>query len=211
MSSTTVTDAAIILSREAWRENDKRALFFTLQHGKIDAIAIGAHKIKSKLSGHLEPLRAVDVMLAEGKRGYKVAQCVTRHNFIDRGVQLPRAQALGALVRLVERATEPHHQDVHLYELLFTGLASLQAADESEIDIVFGKQLFALAKHFGYEPELRACVLCGSAKNIRRFAPQVGGVLCDSERLFEKTIPYDPDEKKMHIFVVNHLRWRSLL
>lgn len=207
----TFTDSAIILSREPWREADKRASFFTLQHGKIDGIAVGAHKIKSKLSGHLEPLRAVDVMLAEGRQGYKIAQCVTRHNFVDAPIDVERVRCMGALVRLVSRATEAEHRDEVLHGLLFTGLAELQAASVDDLARVYGKNLNILAQHFGYAPVLDRCVVCGRAEDLKWFSPHLGGTLCKNERALEKMIAFTPGGDTLYVYVAALLKWRALI
>lgn len=205
----TITDSAIVLSREPWRESDKRVVFYTVQHGKIDAVAIGAHKIKSKLSGHLEPLRAVDIMFAYGKQTNKLAQCVTRHNFVSHPVGFERIHMMGACVRLVENATVKGHRDPVLYELLFTTLAQLQAAENCAR--VFGEQLAALAAHFGYAPQMAQCVVCSRIDELNRFSPQLGGVVCRHEQLQDRGMPYSPAPEHLAAYVKKHLQWRSLI
>lgn len=208
--SSTLTDCAIVLSREAWREADKRVVFFTLQHGKIDGVAVGAHKIRSKLAGHLEPVRAVDVMLAEGKQGYKIAQCVTRRNFVDPGCDMERLRMMGGLVRLTQRATEARHSDPILYQLLFDGLSDLQRGGETDLLKIYGKYLCALAEHFGYAPMFAACVVCGETENLQHFSPHLGGVVCKKEIVLEKTVPYENTDTSLHKYVSTLLSWRGL-
>jgi DNA repair protein RecO (recombination protein O) len=208
--SATLTDYAIVLSREAWREADKRVVFFTQHHGKIDGIAIGAHKIRSKLAGHLEPLRIAQVMLAKGKQGYKVAQCVTQHNFIRTDAVLERTKMMGALVRLARRATENEHKDEDLYSLLSGGLGNLESAAAQELPRVYGNCLLDLAHHFGYAPMLGQCVVCGDEQNLLRFSPHLGGVICAKEVVLEKTMPYKADDALLHTYVGALLTWRGL-
>ena len=206
--SATVTDSAIILSRVAWREADKRVIFFTRNHGKIDGVAVGAHKIKSKLAGHLEPLRAVDVMVAEGRQGYKIAQCMTYHNFVDVEPDISRVRCMGTLVRFVQRVTEDAHPDPELYELLFRGLALVQASELAELGRNFGESLMALAAHFGYAPTFDHCMLCRTEENLSRFSPEHGGMICSAEKVFEKTFVYKGFSSD---HIVEHLKWRALV
>jgi DNA repair protein RecO (recombination protein O) len=208
--SSTLTDRAIILSREAWREADKRVVFFTLQHGKIDGVAVGAHKIRSKLAGHLEPVRIVDVMLAEGRQGYKIAQCVTHHNFVAPGSDFERIKMMGGLVRLTQRATEARHADPELYQILLSGLTELERAEDPELPKVYGKYLFDLADHFGYSPMMAQCVVCGDEENLQRFSPHLGGVLCKKEVVLEKTMSFDAADISLHKYVSALLLWRGL-
>lgn len=206
--SATVTDSAIILSRVPWREADKRVVFFTRNHGKIDGVAVGAHKIKSKLAGHLEPLRAVDVMVAEGRQGYKIAQCMTYHNFVDVEPDISRVRCMGILVRFVKHVTEFGHSDPELYDMLFRGLALMQATEISELEGNFGQSLMNLAVHFGYAPTFDHCMLCRSEENLSRFSPEHGGMICAAEKVFEKTFIFNGFSPQI---VVEHLKWRGLV
>ncbi len=206
----TITDSAIILSRESWREADKRACFFTLHHGKLEAIAVGAHKIKSKLAGHLEPLRAVEVMFAEGARGFKIAQCVTRHNFFDAAsANFFRARALGTLARFVNRVMEFHHCDAIMYEFLFRALAEIQSVPVDAIDQAVGQQLYKLAEHCGYAPEFNQCVVCGKRERLTRFCAALGGVICADERVNDRVAHFDGAKSYEHVYTF--LKWRHLV
>ena len=208
--SSTLTDAAIILSREAWREADKRVVFFTSKHGKIDGVAVGAHKIRSKLAGHLEPIRVVDVMMAQGKQGYKIAQCVTNHNFIKPGCDIERVKMMGGIVRLVLRATEAQHPDNELYQLLFKSLSDLEQASDADLSVVYGKYLCAFAEYFGYAPMFAQCVVCGEREDFQRFSAHLGGVLCKKEVVFEKTMQFENTEKSLYRYAGALLSWRGL-
>ncbi len=116
--STTFNTRAIILGRENWREDDKRAVFYSIDYGKLEAVAIGAAKIASKLAGHLEPGRQVDLMLAKGKNIDKVGQAVTRVSYLDRAESFEAYWYGQKCLNLVDALTRPGQKDLKLFALL---------------------------------------------------------------------------------------------
>mgnify|MGYP003994390945 CR=1 FL=1 len=63
---------AIVLQKKNWRENDLLFSLYTKDFGRVEAVAVGARRVKSKLVGHLSGLGQVEVMFARGKRFNKV-------------------------------------------------------------------------------------------------------------------------------------------
>jgi DNA repair protein RecO (recombination protein O) len=63
----TYNTRAIILARFDFRENDSRIICYSEDRGKMELVARGAKKIKSKLSGHIEPLTLSRLMVVQGK------------------------------------------------------------------------------------------------------------------------------------------------
>jgi recombinational DNA repair protein (RecF pathway) len=58
---------SIVLARRDFREYDQIISLYTKEKGKIELIARGVKKIKSKNTAHLEPFSVVDVGIASGK------------------------------------------------------------------------------------------------------------------------------------------------
>ena len=59
---------AIILNRQAFRENDVMVTVQSMDKGKLKLVARGVKKMQSKLAGHLEPLNLGDIMVVRGKQ-----------------------------------------------------------------------------------------------------------------------------------------------
>ena len=76
--SKTYQDKAITLKRIDIKEADRLFVFYTKEHGKVEAVARGVKKINSKMAGHLEPLGIVDLMIARGKSIDQVAGAARR-------------------------------------------------------------------------------------------------------------------------------------
>lgn len=175
----TYTTTAIILNRYPFREADLRVVLFSRDFGKIEAAAIGAKKIKSKLAGQLEPLREVKVMLAKGKGIDKIGQAITLNNF---GVQTIREPALvwqaQEAAEAVSRLVAAGQKEEAVYELLKKFLIfTFQGAARPHFSLVFRFQLMGLA---GWQPELKICLGCrrpiGFGQNYFSFVR--GGLVC---------------------------------
>jgi len=100
----TFNDSAIVLRRIDFREADKRLIFYSEHHGLLTAVAIGAKKITSKLSGHLEPFTLVRVMIAAGRQFDKVAQAQTLWR--PKNISGERFIYMSATAELIVRATK---------------------------------------------------------------------------------------------------------
>ncbi|MBF8280289.1 MAG: recO [Candidatus Magasanikbacteria bacterium] len=122
----TFTDSAIVLERTNFRENDKRLTFYTKGRGRLTAVAVGAKKITSKLSGHLEPFTMVRVMIAAGRRFDKVAQAQSLWR--PKNISHERLVLFSAAAELLLRATRDGVSDPALFDEFFLAENALDAA-----------------------------------------------------------------------------------
>ena len=58
---------AVVLRHVEYGEADRILTLFTLERGKIQAIAKGVRKIRSRKAGHLEPFTRVRLFLDKGR------------------------------------------------------------------------------------------------------------------------------------------------
>lgn len=212
----TIVDDAIILSRERWREADKRVCFFTRTHGKVTATAVGAAKIRSKLSGHLEPLRRVRVMFAVGARGWKVAQAATEESFVSSDASAFAGDGvarLGRLARLVEHTAHERNADAPVFDALLVAFRRVSTAPtESERAAASAQSLRELATHFGYAPVLDQCASCGEHTLPRdRFSVEHGGVICRVCQSSQPLFIFDENPLHQEAALMAHARWHHLL
>lgn len=63
----TFNTRVIILDRKDHREEDSRIIVYSQERGKLNLIARGAKKMKSKSSGHIEPLTLSRLMVVRGR------------------------------------------------------------------------------------------------------------------------------------------------
>lgn len=181
--SITFNTRAIILRRENWSEVDKRVIFYSRDFGKIEALAKGAAKITSKLAGHLEPLREVDLMLAKGRSIDKVGQAVTITNYLKEARSFESYWYGGKASRLVELLTRPGQKDPALFEFLRRFLRIVKNdPPASRWGALWGAFCLKLLSILGYRPELEHCGRCRQdlPPAVNFFSPAENCLFCQS-------------------------------
>lgn len=177
----TFNTTAIILNRRPFREADLRVAFFSQDFGKLEAVAIGAKKIQSKLAGHLEPFREVKMMLARGRYFDKIGQAVTLNNFsLNQAEDEKSLWLAGEASQAVERLTALGQQESRIYELLKAFLDfNFQNSYQPHFLPFFYFKILDLT---GFRPEIDSCLICQKSiepgKNYFNF--QRGGLICSS-------------------------------
>ena len=79
----TYKTAAIALGQKQWRNDDLLFYFFTREFGRVESVATGARKIKSKLAGHLASPGIVEIIFINGKAQKKLthAYLIKKYSF----------------------------------------------------------------------------------------------------------------------------------
>ena len=173
----------IILRKLDCRENDRLFVIYTDELGKIEAVAKGVRKIKSKMAGHLELFSIVNLMVAPGKNYYQIAGAERAKNFLNIKSDLVKTVLASFCLEVVDIFTKPEHADLKIYELLH---GMLEIFDDGKIKNFL--KLYALSKFFvlklmaplGWTPELYTCVKCKKkiVPNGNFFDASRGGLLC---------------------------------
>lgn len=170
---------AIILLREDFREADLRVTLFSQEWGKLEAIAVGAKKIVSKLAGHLEPWRLARMMLVSGKQWDKIGQAVTAENYLAQGTgDLVARQRAGRVAKLLSRLLPEKQPEIAIYNLAKEFFQrNFVAGVNPAIEIFFTWRLVSL---LGHRPELKKCLVCEQAIQPEQnyFDPSRGGLVC---------------------------------
>lgn len=169
---------AVVLRHLRMGETDSILTLYTLQHGKLRAVAKGVAKPTSRMSGHLEPLTHCELLIARGRNLDIVTQAQTTESFQPIRHDLPRATAAIYAAELVDRFTEEDHESREIFNLLLGVLRWLAEAPTPELPLRwFEAQLLEAS---GFLPELQVCVECQEPLEARAhyFSPRAGGVLC---------------------------------
>ena len=175
--------SAIVLGRRRLGEADRIVRLLTPGHGKIDAVAKGVLRPRSKLAGHLEPPTCVEVMLAHGRNLDIVTQAQTIEGFHGVRADLTRLGTAMYLVEVTDRLTVEHADARPIYDLLHATLVRLDRGDGVHLlTRWFEMQLLEIA---GFRPEWDVCVVCGvevtpggAAADGVWWSALAGGVLC---------------------------------
>lgn len=168
---------ALVLRRRRLGEADRIVSLLTPGRGKVDAVAKGALRPRSKLAGHLEPGTHVEVVLAHGRNLDVVTQAQTIEAYPGTRADLERLGIAMYLVEVTDRLTVDH-TDPAAYELLLAALERLNRGDGVHLLArAFEMDLLAEA---GFRPQWDACASCAAPIEAGGIAwsPLAGGVLC---------------------------------
>ncbi|RLT36312.1 MAG: DNA repair protein RecO [Chloroflexi bacterium] len=183
---------AIVLRHRRLGEADRIVTLLTPLRGKIDVIAKGVLRSRSRMGGHLEPLTLVEVVLAHGRSMDVVTQAQTIDAFPAAHDDLDRLSAAMYLLELADRITVEHAEAEGLHDLLHVALVRLARGDGQQV--VQRTFELALLEATGFRPELTDCLRCSTPVPAEEawWAPVEGGVLCTScARAYGEAQPID--------------------
>jgi len=128
------TTLALILDKEIIGESDSEIHFFTEKLGRVTARAIGARKILSKLSAHLEPNSVSFIRLVE-KKGFLVTDAIK-----EKRLNFSFEELL-----VLKNGTAEFEKDQFLWEKI----------NEEKLSVS------DMLNHFGFNPKFSSCSFCG--------------------------------------------------
>ena len=169
---------AIIIKKTKLGEADRILTLYTPHLGKIQAVAKGVRRPRSKMAGHLELLTHSMVSLARGRNLDTVTGSQTIDSFLPLKSDLALTSYALYTVELVEQFTADHDENHPLFGLLLKTMHQLCQEANHELTLrYFELHLFDLV---GYRPQLRQCVACHKPLKpvTNLFSPGDGGVLC---------------------------------
>jgi DNA repair protein RecO (recombination protein O) len=183
MARRTYKTEAVVLRSLRLGEADRVLHLYTLERGRVGAVAKGVRRTKSRFGARLEPLSHVELLLHEGGgelhtvTGVDLLQShrTAREDGRRLGVGLV---GLEAMLRLFpEQEANPR---------AFTALTRfLDALDDADVgDGLTARDPLALSFQLkllwlsGYLPHLTSCADCGSETELAGFSPRAGGAVC---------------------------------
>lgn len=171
---------AIVLHHRDWGEADRFLRLYTLEMGKISAIAKGARKMRSRKAGHLEPFTRVSLQLASGRDLFIVTQAETVDAFLPLRENFLLTNFGAYVVEVVDRFTYDEEVNRGIYRLLADTLTRLCTSANPDLVVRFYE--LRLLDMIGFRPQLFECASCGKAIKAedQYFSAQMGGVLCPS-------------------------------
>ena len=169
---------AVIIKKTKLGEADRILTLYTSHLGKIQAVAKGVRRPKSKLSGHLELLTHSLVSLARGRNLDTITGSQTINSFLLLKSDLELSAYALYVTELVNQFTADHIENYPLFQLLLETMEQLCQANNSELVLRYF-ELHLLDK-VGYRPQLQQCVSCHLPLEpvINSFCPSAGGMLC---------------------------------
>src|SRR4030043_1786659 len=147
---------AIVLRQRKLGEADKIVTLFTPNYGKLEAVAKGVRRPKSRLAGHLEVLTYTSAMLAQGRNLDVVTQAQAIESFAPLREDLDRLSRALYAAELVDRFSPEGAESFHIFQLLLTTLRRLAGDAGGDIALRhFEMELLHLA---GFPPQVQHCL-----------------------------------------------------
>ncbi|GAW93429.1 DNA repair protein RecO [Calderihabitans maritimus] len=167
----------VVIRGRDYGEADRIITLYSRQHGKVDAIAKGVRKPKSRMRGGVQLFTFSSFLLYPGRTLDTVTQCEIIEPFTLLREDLTRFAYASYLVELVNSLVPERDANEKLFFLLLASL-HLLTREDPEVSVRFFE--IRLLSLLGYRPQLQNCVQCGKFvpdKSIK-FSVRLGGVLC---------------------------------
>ena len=175
---------AVVLRSIRFGEADRVLHLYTLERGRVGAVAKGIRRTKSRFGARLEPLSHAEVLLHQGSGELATVTGASLVRPHSEAREDPYRLAVGlvgleAMLRLfVEQERNPK-----AFEALTRFLDVLDRLDgqatEPPLDpLVLSFQLKLLWLS-GYLPHLTSCAECGAEGPLVGYSPRAGGAVCE--------------------------------
>jgi DNA repair protein RecO (recombination protein O) len=174
---------AVVLRHIDWGEADRLLWLYTLEMGKLRAVARGVRKLRSRKAGHLEPFTRVQLLLAQGRDLPLITQVDTLDAYLPLREGLVGVTYASYIVELLDRFTaesvpSEEEENRSLYRLLVDTLKRISQGEN--LDLVIRYYEIRLLDMVGFRPQLFYCTNCAAEIQAQDqyFSAQLGGVLC---------------------------------
>lgn len=169
-------DEGVVIRTRNLGEADRIVTLFTRGRGKVEGVARGARRTRSRLLGSTQLLTLGRYLIFKGRSLDTISQAEIARSFSRLREELVLMGYASYLAELVDLAVEPGEPSEELFHSLVAALDQLEAGTGPDLVVRwFDLRLMAL---LGYRPELDACVCCGGAPQEVRFSYREGGLLC---------------------------------
>ena len=169
---------AIVLDRRPFGEADRILVVFTPQYGRLDLIAKGASKTKSRSGPYLDLCSWVRLELAVGRDLDVVRSAQPVRLLPNLGTDLERFCHASYFVELVKTLTQVEEPHAGIFDLLSRSLVLLN--DGVDPWMITRHFELAMLNELGYQPQLFRCVGCDEeiTATTNAFSAVLGGLLC---------------------------------
>src|SRR5436190_14711638 len=184
MGGRTYRTEAVVLRSFRLGEADRVLHLYTLDRGRIGAVAKGIRKTKSRFGARLEPLSHVELLLHQGSGDLQTVtgvELIRSHRRVREeqyrlGVGLVGAEAMLRLFTEQERNVRAFEALTRFLDLLDDAPPRKTRFALDPLALSFQLKLLWLS---GYLPHLTSCAECGaSGEPLVGYSPRAGGAVC---------------------------------
>lgn len=171
-------DVGVVLRTYKLRESDRIVVLMTAENGKVRAVAKGVRKTTSKFGARLEPMSHVRLLLYRGRELDIVSQAESVEPLAPMLSSLDRASQGMAAIEAVDQLGLEREPNPRLYRM---AVGVLRTIAERPAPLNVPAFYWKLLAAEGLEPQLDACVRCGTAADeteLVAFDLNEGGAQC---------------------------------
>ncbi len=180
--STSFKTLGIVLRRYPLGEADTIIHLLTPELGKIEAVAKGARRIKSRLLAVTQPFVYGDYLIFPGRSLDKLSQGAIISPYRRLREDLDYFAICSYCSELVDRLLPVAQPAPRVFQLLKDLFDYLHSAPKSDLSLSNALALFRilLIQRIGYQIDFNHCLYCGAATQLESFSIKQGGPLCSS-------------------------------
>src|SRR6476646_5352269 len=200
MASRSYKTEAVVLRSFRLGEADRVLHLYTLDRGRVGAVAKGIRRTKSRFGARLEPLSHVELLLHQGSGELQTVTGVdlieshhaARENPYLLNVGLVGLEAMLRLFTEQEANARAFRALTRFLELLDEWAPATERSARAALDplaLSFQLKLLWLS---GYLPHVTSCAECGAEQGLVGYSPRAGGAVCATCR-DETTLTLAPE------------------
>jgi len=170
----------LILDKRDFRESDRFFTIFTKKYGKIEALARGERKIKSKLRGGLELFYLSEVQFVQGRHWKTLVDASLQENFSNIREDLSKLRVASKIAEVSTKLIRGQEKHPEIWNLLLRTFKELDS--NSHKFLTYHYFFWRLVSHLGYKPQLEQCSICHNDLTPTQlyFDAEQGGVVCSN-------------------------------
>lgn len=206
----TYTVHAINIGSFLLGEADKVLTLFSMERGTIRAVAKGARKPGTKMSGRSDVLCVNKLLLSTGRTFEIITQAESIEGFPEFRQDLRRMSYALYYAELTNHFGQGLSEESQSYFEFLIKALDLQARSSHDPEWLCLEFELGLLDALGYRPELTYCVICREVLgdyNLGTFNRESGGVVCQSCSLQERQ--YVTRESGYEPHVERDSAWRT--
>ncbi len=172
---------ALILNRKSFSEDGGKITVYSENLGKLELVARGTKKIKSKLAGHLEPISLVEIMVVRGRRYNYIGAAASKDCFANIKNNFDKINAAGEAIKIFNLIVKIGESDQNIFSLLKNYFDFLNCSSiKPDYDLFVKLFILKLLNKLGHGPELYNCVNCRKkiSPSGNKFDLARGGLVC---------------------------------
>ncbi len=179
-----VKTKGIVLHIRQFRDSSLYCSVFTKDYGKINLLARGVRRPRSKLCGTLEPFNHTEIIFykKEFKETYTLSDASIIDDFNEIRTSNIKFAACESICEFFEKIQPPEEKETKIYEFILSFAGNLRNCSEESAGIYTILHLFRALKFAGVEPHLKDCVRCHKPvlePQEIQFSMSAGGIVCE--------------------------------